>query len=146
MLWFFTGSHLLLETLVCPMCTGLQRTLVLSHQLWCGDVTEAFHVLGGKWLVPAAALLSAGGNAAAPPGPGADLFLYIVPAVPARAGLYPALALALPASRVCLCLPLSLECDLVSWGGEEPSGLSCAALRPCLGSGLDRKLLLPRWC
>lgn len=38
MLWCFTvsltGSHLLLETLVCPLCTGLQRAWELS----CGDL------------------------------------------------------------------------------------------------------------
>lgn len=44
---------------------------------------------GGKWLVPAAELLSAEGNAgpAAPLSPGADLFLYLVLAV--SAGLDP---------------------------------------------------------
>lgn len=47
----------------------------------------------------------------------------------------------LPAGSAFAC-PLVWSVTCVSWAGEEPAGLSRAALRPCLGSGLGRKLLV----
>lgn len=108
--------------------------------------------MGGKWPVPAAALLSAEGNAgpAAPPGPGADLFLYVVRAAQTRtvckgrAGSCPGprppcqqgLPLLVPHPQVLLVPPRV---------GRDRQGRAGTAVRPCLralrqGSGLSRKL------